>query len=283
MKTKGLLAVGTALLFAISFLAGCSSFDAKPTGAQSEEFKSHIVEGKKDPRYEQVRRELLSPSVFRIVAWSKFRLTVSNGTVTKEQIVSCDDIGGTGFFVTRDGYAVTAAHVVVFPEEDDLCFARAKQDLKVKGLTVTRAEKALVIAVLINEGKPVKAKLIAADTTKDLALLQINGHFNPLELSNIANIAEQPATIIGNPYRVPGIVVFGKVARDLYDRQYLRVLAPTYPGDSGGPVITLNDSKVVGMVLMAPWDDAAKMYIALTAPAPEIRQFLTQNALGHKF
>ncbi|MAG01969.1 hypothetical protein CMI42_01415 [Candidatus Pacearchaeota archaeon] len=132
---------------------------------------------------------------------------------------------GTGFLITSDGYVITNAHVL-----SGASFASA--------LTSDRLVKTM--------------ELIGYDTELDLALLKIEGNFEPLEFEKIENVEIGEKVIaIGNPLGLSFSVSEGIVSG--INRigtnnlpAYIQTDAALNPGNSGGPLIN-SDGKVIGI------------------------------------
>ncbi len=132
---------------------------------------------------------------------------------------------GSGFVVHEDGFIVTNAHVVE---------------------TVKR------IKVVFSDGREFRARLISADTSKDLAVLAIetDGKLPFVELGRSSDLMIGETVIaIGNPYGYANTVTSGVVSavgRDIQvtEGYWLRGLiqtdAPINPGNSGGPLLNVN-------------------------------------------
>ena len=135
---------------------------------------------------------------------------------------------GTGFFVSRNGYAVTCQHVV----------AGAK--------TIT----------VIVAGRPHRAKLISADKASDIAILKCDGTFPALALADYeADLGVDVLTIgFPNPEiqgRAPKVTagVISSRSGLLDDPRSYQVSAHVNPGNSGGPLFDTRGT-VVGIVHM---------------------------------
>jgi S1-C subfamily serine protease len=132
------------------------------------------------------------------------------GTPEKPQRPPANAIAlGSGFFVSRDGYAVTNAHVV----EHGASFKIATQD----GTTYT-------------------AKVIGADLRTDLALLKVDDRndFPFVKLADQEPRVGDWVIAVGNPYGLGGTVTAGIISAlgrhldtDTYD-DFIQVDAPSF-------------------------------------------------------
>lgn len=134
---------------------------------------------------------------------------------------------GTGFILSKDGYAVTNHHVVD----------------GVDTVIVTVA------------GKDHKAEIIGSDKLTDIALLKIKGgtDFKPVHLGSSKEVQVGDMVLaIGNPFGLDRTLTSGIVSatgRDTIDDggvSHIQTDASINPGNSGGPLINL-DGEVIGI------------------------------------
>ncbi len=134
---------------------------------------------------------------------------------------------GTGFFVAKDGQALTNAHVV------DGCHG-----------------------VLVRfGGKEMAAQVVARDGRNDLALLATD--LQPLNVASWRPLIRQGEDIVVYGFPLPGVLAAGgNVAEGIVtalaglgnDSRYMQISAPVQPGNSGGPLFDRNGN-VVGIVV----------------------------------
>jgi len=133
---------------------------------------------------------------------------------------------GSGFFITKSGYLVSNYHVV---------------------------EDAKSIQVKTSEGT-FTAKLIQADKHNDLALLKVEGEFDPLLISQ--SLPELADGVFAMGFPMPKLQGFSpKVTKGVIsslagmddDIRFYQVDAAIQPGNSGGPLINERGS-VVGIL-----------------------------------
>ena len=135
---------------------------------------------------------------------------------------------GAGFIVDRSGYIVTNRHVI-------------------KG--------AYEIIVYLNDGTPLRARVIGHGGDIDLALIKVDTEHNlqPVEFGDSDNLSSgDPVFVVGNPFGLGTAVSSGVVSalnRDLgfsvYD-SFIQTDAPINHGNSGGPMLNANGD-VVGV------------------------------------
>ncbi len=181
---------------------------------------------------------------------------------------------GTAFVVDSDGILLTALHVVALAEQ---------------------------ISVRLPDHPPLGADVIAIDTVHDAAVLRVPSLAHPgptpLALGDAASLqAGAGVVVVGYPLAQldhPTVTVNQGIISVVHtDDGYIQIDAAVNPGDSGGPVLTL-DGKVIGIVdasvegaqnfnLAVPIDvgrallqraatalaTAAPLALPLTAPAP---------------
>ena len=160
---------------------------------------------------------------------------------------------GTAFFITPDGYLLTAAHVLA---EAQAVKVRTPQGVKT-------------------------AKVVRTDGANDVAILKVEGAYRPLAVvpSRTVRLADAVFTI-GFPN--PGIqgsapkFTKGEVsslsgAQD--DPRYLQVSVPLQPGNSGGPLVD-RAGNVVGLVAARLGDDTA----LLTGALPQNVNYAVKNS-----
>src|SRR6516162_2475999 len=133
---------------------------------------------------------------------------------------------GSGFFISRDGYAVTNNHVVQNTEN---------------------------VQVTTDDGKTFSAKVIGTDSRTDLALIKVEGdNFPFVKLTDESPRVGDWVLAVGNPFGLGGTVTAGIVSargRDIgagpYD-DYVQIDAPINKGNSGGPAFDV-EGNVIGV------------------------------------
>ncbi len=148
------------------------------------------------------------------------------------------EASGSGVLVTADGYIVTNNHVV--------------ESAKDGGITVTTIDQ-----------KEYKAKLVGRDPLTDLAVLKIDGSFEPAHLAERSNIrVGEWVVAVGNPLGLKSTVTSGIVSamgrgigiigtneqsfeRNRYAvENFIQTDAAINPGNSGGGLFNLEGSLV---------------------------------------
>jgi S1-C subfamily serine protease len=162
---------------------------------------------------------------------------------------------GTAFFVTDDGFAVTALHVVQ------------------RGGNIS----------LIMGGLRVSAKVIKTDVANDLAIVKAEGHFTSLPVASSAKVKlGDPVSTIGFP--LPALEgTAPKYTRGEIDAlsgmndddRYFQTSAPVGPGNSGGALID-QCGNVIGVVTGTL---TATDILKQTGVAPQNVNYATKGSL----
>jgi serine protease Do len=148
------------------------------------------------------------------------------------------EAAGSGVIITRDGYIVTNNHVV--------------ENAKKGGITVSTSDR-----------KEYKAELIGRDPLTDLAVLKIEGSFEPAHFANKDNIrVGEWVVAVGNPLGLKSTVTAGIISamgrgigivgtnEQTFERSryavenFIQTDAAINPGNSGGGLFDLNGSLV---------------------------------------
>lgn len=174
----------------------------------------------------------------------------------KQAVVAVEgnNIKGTGFNITEDGYIITNHHVI---------------------------EEMQNILVYFADGQVFKAKIEKEFPNLDLAFLEINGEDLPrLEIANKLDVIQgDKLYVIGNPLAFYQIANKGEMlglrAVDSIEVPALSMTAPVYRGNSGSPVIN-ESGKVVGVVFASviPKANSNDEIEGLAIPIEEVIQRL---------
>src|SRR5499427_7846217 len=162
---------------------------------------------------------------------------------------------GSGFFISKDGYAVTNNHVV------------------------QNADKVQVTA---DDGKTYTAKVIGSDPRTDLALIKVEGdNFPFVKLAETSPRVGDWVLAVGNPFGLGGTVTAGIVSargRDIgagpYD-DFIQIDAPVNKGNSGGPTFDV-DGNVIGINTAIFSPSGGSVGIAFAIPAPTVKSVVAQ-------
>ncbi|MFZ2082835.1 MAG: trypsin-like peptidase domain-containing protein, partial [Xanthobacteraceae bacterium] len=162
---------------------------------------------------------------------------------------------GSGFFISRDGFAVTNNHVV------------------------QNAEK---VQVTTDDGKSYTAKVIGTDSRTDLALIKVEGdNFPFVKLAENSPRVGDWVLAVGNPFGLGGTVTAGIVSargRDIgagpYD-DFIQIDAPVNKGNSGGPTFDV-DGNVIGVNTAIFSPSGGSVGIAFAIPTDTVKSVVAQ-------
>jgi serine protease Do len=162
---------------------------------------------------------------------------------------------GSGFFISRDGYAVTNNHVVQNTEN---------------------------VQVTTDDGKTFSAKVIGTDSRTDLALIKVEGdNFPFVKLTDESPRVGDWVLAVGNPFGLGGTVTAGIVSargRDIgagpYD-DFIQIDAPVNKGNSGGPTFDV-DGNVIGVNTAIFSPSGGSVGIAFAIPAETVKNVIAQ-------
>jgi serine protease Do len=162
---------------------------------------------------------------------------------------------GSGFFISRDGYAVTNNHVVQNAEN---------------------------VQVTTDDGKSYSAKVIGTDSRTDLALIKVEGdNFPFVKLADNSPRVGDWVLAVGNPFGLGGTVTAGIVSargRDIgagpYD-DFVQIDAPVNKGNSGGPTFDV-DGNVIGVNTAIFSPSGGSVGIAFAIPADTVKSVISQ-------
>jgi len=139
------------------------------------------------------------------------------------------EVSGTGFLINPSGYILTNNHVIAD------CVGDIHGNLTAEN--------------------PMKLRVVSADETNDLALLQAPARFREAAfIRGTAVHSGEPVVAIGYPFHglltsdftvTNGIV--SSLSGVLNDTRFLQISAPVHPGNSGGPLLDMSGN-VVGIV-----------------------------------
>jgi len=162
---------------------------------------------------------------------------------------------GSGFFISPDGYAVTANHVV---------------------------ENGESVEITTNDGKRYPVKVVGRDPETDIALLKVDAKktFPFVEIANKPPRIGEWVIAVGNPFGLGGTVTAGIVsagARDISAdyNDYIQIDAPVNQGNSGGPSFDAS-GKVIGVNSAIVSPTGGSVGIGFAIPAKTVRSVVPQ-------
>lgn len=167
---------------------------------------------------------------------------------------------GSGIIVESDGTILTNYHVV---------------------------EQRTDITVVLPDDRQFKAELLGFDDRIDLALLHVDAKgLRPIMLGNCSHLKVGDWVIAtGAPFGLTQTATHGIVsslAREGVDgilddyQQFIQIDAPIHPGNSGGPLLSI-DGEVVGIITaQAPLSDAVTAGIGFAIPSNRAAHFIRE-------
>lgn len=167
---------------------------------------------------------------------------------------------GSGFIIDAQGYVLTAQHVV---------------------------DKAKAIEVRLADSRRLPARVIAADSQVDLAILKIESDEElpvlPLGDSETIRVGDL-AVVFGYPFGRESSMNLGIVSRSgrtypgSASFDFIQTDAGGYPGGSGGPLLNIK-GHVIGMITMA----SERGNMGFATPINVIKRITPRLASGEKF
>lgn len=179
-----------------------------------------------------------------------------NATVLRGAVVTIEVAGrtGSGFFLSRDGYVLTNAHVVT---------------------------DARTVKVKLATGRELVGEVLRSDRERDVALIKTESvGLDPLAVRDTeANVGED-VFALGSPLgsTFSGTLTRGILSghRTIRDRRFIQSDVAILPGSSGGPLLD-SGGRVIGLSVMAV--DSGRANLNLFIP---IREALDKLAIELK-
>lgn len=179
------------------------------------------------------------------------------GFPLERQAKESENVKGSGFFVSSDGYIVTNNHVV---------------------------EKSNKVTVSLSGGKKLTATVVGTDPKSDLAVIKVEGENYPYLTFADSDAIEVGdwAIAIGNPFGLQATVTVGVVSAkgrnqlhiaDFED--FIQTDAAINPGNSGGPLLNV-DSQVIGVNTAIVSGSGGYMGIGFAIPSSMTKQIMGQ-------
>jgi serine protease Do len=167
---------------------------------------------------------------------------------------------GSGFIIDAKGYLLTAHHVI---------------------------DKAKEIEIRLADARRLPARVIAADSQLDLAILKVQSEqeLPTLSLGDSESIrVGDLAFVFGYPFGRESSMNLGIISRpgrsyhDSASFEFIQTDAGGYPGGSGGPLLN-SQGHVIGMITMA----SERGNMGFATPINVIKKMVPRLANGEKF
>jgi S1-C subfamily serine protease len=165
---------------------------------------------------------------------------------------------GSGLIVSSDGFIVTKESVV---------------------------RGANQIEIVLFDGQPLRAELVALDSLSEVAVLKVNGDkLTPARIGDTESVqAGSWVTVIGNALGMPQAVSVGVVSA-VHENRMIQISANVDPGSNGSPIFNAT-GQVVGIVSgrmgLAPDGNIPENFFSCTALAyplalclPQLREII---------
>ena len=198
--------------------------------------------------------ETLQPSVVNITITRHAKTSAAAGNIVSQDSASEKRVQSSGFFVDESGVVLTNRHVIADATE---------------------------IIVTLHDATRLRASVMAAATTTDIALLKVNAgkQVPALKFGNSDILRPgDPVFIIGNPLGLGSTVTAGIVSAldrntpDSETASFFQIDAALNVGNSGGPVFDTQGNVVgVSTALVTPENQAGSVGLGLAIPGNDVR------------
>lgn len=200
----------------------------------------------------QYKRELLNKGikaiwVSRVAQNTTSRVELVSGALAKTFMVESFDIYnnlkeiGSAFCVAENTF-VTCAHVI------------KKYNKQTEKNLDSKSISGMIKTFLVQNGKKYDAEVISFNAIWDIAILKCKVNSDWFEFDTKINVGEE-IVAIGSPHGFENNVTFGTISSVdkvifAYEGapKYIFADLSAFPGNSGGPIIKVNNGKVVGML-----------------------------------
>jgi S1-C subfamily serine protease len=255
-----------------------------PTPDESEKWKVRTPGGTRSfpsftlvQRYrEEMRKKGIPIKWVSRVAQKQDRVQVVSSSLKRtfkvESIDSFNSVKETGSaFCVAPQYFITCAHVVVSYDKS----IEAEMDINDY---VGRVE----VSILSN-GHRIPAQIIDLNAAWDIAILKADIDVDPFSLDIASMQVGDDILTIGSPHGFENNTSFGNIGsigRDIYGNRgsakYMFIDAPVFQGNSGGPIVKIDNGEVVGM-LTAIVAKNGEYGLNVGLPSNYIRNFCIMN------
>ena len=227
------MAIARSILFLVAVIISPFTLQADETPAKAFSPIWHeAVSTEDDTELERINRAFIQLAAKARPAIVQIRITAFDETKSPGGTEQPQSSRGSGFIIDRQGYIVTAQHVV---------------------------DKAREIEVRLADSQRLPAQVIAADSQVDLAILKIQTE-PPLPILSLGDSDKirigDLAVVFGYPFGRESSMNLGIISRsgrsfpDSASYEFIQTDAGAYAGGSGGPLLN-SKGHVIGMITMA--------------------------------
>ncbi len=193
--------------------------------------------------------------------------------------------GGATVISNGKGYLITAKHVIN-PEGALALMEKTKVTLEKKSPGMYVDMTLVPEYTLTNRDGDTFLASVVALGDEELGMLRVNKYKNfnapgvVLSDADSSALSDKAVVMIGGPLGVHNAIMDGRIARSedvkTEEGKFMYVIAPIVPGNSGGPVITLDDMKLVGVVsqVMVEPGSGTLVSIGLFVPNSVINKYV---------
>ena len=197
-----------------------------------------------------------------------------NGVFLVETIDSTRGVQETGSaFCVAPNFFITCAHVV--QSYDKNAMANGTTDFG----------KGNIVKIVYNN-RHYPARVEAFDLNLDLALLAAEIDVDPIRIDGDVQVGDD-VIVIGSPLGFENNVstgTIGGLGRQIYTYEgappYMFVDAEVFPGNSGGPVIKVDNGEIVGMITLIVGSEDVGGGLNAALPSSYIQSFCSQHIEG---
>ena len=234
------------------------SADEKSVKASSPIWRDALpTEG--DTELDRLNRAFIQLATYARPAIVQIRVTSFHETKSASSPEQLQNSRGSGFIIDSQGYVLTAHHVV---------------------------DKAKEIEVRLADSQRLPARVLAADSRVDMAILKITAE-RPLPIialgdSDRIHVGDL-AVVFGHPFGRESSMNLGIISRrgrsfpDSASYDFIQTDAGAYPGGSGGPLLN-SKGHVIGMIIMA----SERGNMGFATPINVVKRIIPRLLAGEK-
>ena len=217
--------------------------------------------------------------IARIAQSNPDRVQVVSGSLKKTFKVEAIDVYNSSketgaAFCIAPNYFATCAHVIV------------NYDKSIEPLIDVDDYSDRIEIFMIQSGRKFKAQVAAFSGDWDIAILKCNIDVEPFRLDIGSMQIGDDILAIGSPHGFENNVSFGNIGsigKQIYSYKgapkYFFIDAPVFPGNSGGPIIKIENGEVIG-ILTAIVAKNGEYGLNVGLPSSYLRNFCIMNNIS---